>query len=82
MSATGLVTFDSTPAKTNGILKQIGQAYEWPKERRNQLYSALRAVLHPVRDRDRNGARRGNRVPVLAMPGPCQDRSGRGQSLR
>ena len=51
MSATGLATFDSTLAKTNGILKQIEQAYEWPKERRNQSYSALRAVLHAVRDR-------------------------------
>lgn len=51
MSATGLATFDSTLAKKNGILKQIGQAYDWPKERRNQSYSALRAVLHPEGER-------------------------------
>ena len=51
MSATGYATFDTTLAKTNGILKQIEQAYNWPKERRNQSYNALRAVLHAVRDR-------------------------------
>ena len=51
MSATGLATFDNTLEKTNGILKQIEQAYGWPKERRNQSYQALRAVLHALRDR-------------------------------
>ena len=51
MSATGYATFDTTLEKTNGILKRIEQAYGWPKERRNQSYNALRAVLHAVRDR-------------------------------
>jgi uncharacterized protein (DUF2267 family) len=51
MSATGYATFDTTLEKTNGILKQIERTYDWPKERRNQSYNALRAVLHAVRDR-------------------------------
>jgi uncharacterized protein (DUF2267 family) len=37
--------------KTNRILRQIEEAYGWPKERRNQSYAALRAVLHALRDR-------------------------------
>lgn len=37
--------------KTNIILKDIEQAYGWPKERRNQSYAALRTVLHLLRDR-------------------------------
>ncbi|HZA09454.1 MAG TPA: DUF2267 domain-containing protein [Mycobacterium sp.] len=32
-------------------MKQIEEACDWPKERRNQSYAALRAVLHPLRDR-------------------------------
>lgn len=51
MSSTGYATFDTTLAKTNGVLKQIEQSYGWPKERRNQSYAALRAVLHALRDR-------------------------------
>ncbi|HEY8533459.1 MAG TPA: DUF2267 domain-containing protein [Micromonospora sp.] len=42
---------DSTIEKTNRILKEIEEAYGWPKERRNQSYAALRAVLHTLRDR-------------------------------
>ena len=41
---------DSTVDKTNRLLKDIEQAYGWPKERRNQSYAALRAVLHAVRE--------------------------------
>jgi len=51
MSDTGLAAFDTTVAKTNQVLKQIGQAYGWPDERRRQAYAALRAVLHALRDR-------------------------------
>jgi uncharacterized protein (DUF2267 family) len=51
MSATGYRTFDTTLEKTNGLLKQIEEAYGWPKERRNQSYDALRGVLHALRDR-------------------------------
>jgi uncharacterized protein (DUF2267 family) len=51
MSLTGYPAFDSTLEKTNGILKQIERSYGWPKERRNQSYAALRAVLHALRDR-------------------------------
>jgi uncharacterized protein (DUF2267 family) len=51
MPVTGHRTFDATLEKTNRILKDIEDAYGWPKERRNQSYAALRAVLHAVRDR-------------------------------
>ncbi|MBX7266709.1 DUF2267 domain-containing protein [Micromonospora sp. Llam7] len=42
---------ESSVDKTNLILKDIEQAYGWPKERRNQSYAALRTVLHLLRDR-------------------------------
>lgn len=44
-------TFETSLDKTNIILKDIEQAYGWPKERRNQSYAALRTVLHLLRDR-------------------------------
>ncbi|WP_446214170.1 DUF2267 domain-containing protein [Micromonospora sp. IBSANI012] len=43
--------FESSLEKTNIILKDIEQAYGWPKEQRNQSYCALRTVLHLLRDR-------------------------------
>lgn len=48
MSETGYATFDTTIEKTNQVLKQIEEAYGWPKQRRQQSYDALRAVLHAV----------------------------------
>ncbi|PZG21931.1 DUF2267 domain-containing protein [Micromonospora craterilacus] len=42
---------ESSVDKTNLILKDIEQAYGWPKEQRNQSYAALRTVLHLLRDR-------------------------------
>jgi uncharacterized protein (DUF2267 family) len=51
MSSTGYRTFDTTVEKSNLVLKSIEEAYGWPKERRNQSYDALRAVLHALRDR-------------------------------
>jgi uncharacterized protein (DUF2267 family) len=42
---------DTTIEKTNLVLKDIEEVYGWPKERRNQSYAALRAVLHALRDR-------------------------------
>lgn len=51
MSSTGYRTFDTTLEKTNGVLKRIEETYGWPKERRNQSYDGLRAVLHALRDR-------------------------------
>lgn len=51
MGDTGFSLFNSTVLKTNKILKEIEQAYGWPKERRNMSYAALRAVLHALRDR-------------------------------
>jgi uncharacterized protein (DUF2267 family) len=37
--------------KTNHVLKEIEEAYGWPRERRQQSYLALRGVLHALRDR-------------------------------
>ena len=51
MSNTGYRAFDATVDKTNQVLKAIEEAYQWPKERRQQSYAALRAVLHALRDR-------------------------------
>ncbi|HUC21109.1 MAG TPA: DUF2267 domain-containing protein [Streptosporangiaceae bacterium] len=51
MAETGYSSFSTTVDKTNRVLKDIEQAYNWPKERRNQSYAALRAVLHALRDR-------------------------------
>jgi uncharacterized protein (DUF2267 family) len=48
---TGYQSFDTTVDKTNRLLREIEQEYGWPKERRNQSYAALRAVLHTLRDR-------------------------------
>jgi uncharacterized protein (DUF2267 family) len=47
----GYSTFSTTVEKTNRVLNEIEGAYGWPKERRNQSYAALRAVLHALRDR-------------------------------
>ncbi|MFI7607699.1 DUF2267 domain-containing protein [Micromonospora sp. NPDC049366] len=43
--------FESSLDKTNLILKDIENAYGWPKAQRNQSYAALRTVLHLLRDR-------------------------------
>jgi uncharacterized protein (DUF2267 family) len=48
---TGFASFSTTVDKTNRILREIEEAYGWPKERRNQSYDALRGVLHALRDR-------------------------------
>ncbi|GGW99685.1 hypothetical protein GCM10010297_22060 [Streptomyces malachitofuscus] len=37
--------------KGNQLLKDVEEAFGWPKERRKQSYAALRSVLHPLRDR-------------------------------
>ncbi|SCF18263.1 DUF2267 domain-containing protein [Micromonospora chokoriensis] len=46
-----LSAFESSLDKTTLILKDIEDAYGWPKDRRNQSYAALRTVLHLLRDR-------------------------------
>jgi uncharacterized protein (DUF2267 family) len=43
--------FATTIDKTNRILKEIEDAYGWPRDRRQQSYHALKAVLHALRDR-------------------------------
>ncbi|MBQ1011947.1 DUF2267 domain-containing protein [Micromonospora sp. M51] len=51
MADSMISAFESSLDKTNIILKDIEDAYGWPKERRNQSYAALRTVLHLLRDR-------------------------------
>ncbi|MEV6653124.1 DUF2267 domain-containing protein [Streptomyces sp. NPDC051219] len=51
MVETGFSSFDTMVDKANGLLKEIEEAFGWPKDRRKQSYAALRAVLHPLRDR-------------------------------
>jgi uncharacterized protein (DUF2267 family) len=51
MVDTGFAAFSATVDKTNRVLRLIEEAFGWPKERRNQSYAALRAVLHALRDR-------------------------------
>ncbi|WP_405148399.1 DUF2267 domain-containing protein [Sphaerisporangium sp. NBC_01403] len=67
MAETGYSSFNTTVDKTNHLLKQIEQAYGWPKERRNQSYAALRAVLHALRDRltVEEAAQLGAQLPML-----------------
>lgn len=67
MSETGYATFDTTIEKTNQVLKQIEEAYGWPKQRRQQSYDALRAVLHALRDRlpVQEAADLGAQLPML-----------------
>ncbi|WP_434740166.1 DUF2267 domain-containing protein [Micromonospora sp. SH-82] len=62
-----LSAFESSLDKTNLILKDIEQAYGWPKDRRNQSYAALRTVLHLLRDRMpvRESAEFAAQLPVL-----------------
>lgn len=67
MANTGYASFKATLDKTNRILKEIEAAYGWPKERRNQSYAALRAVLHGLRDRlpVQEAAQLGAQLPML-----------------
>ncbi|GAB2954318.1 DUF2267 domain-containing protein [Micromonospora sp. NPDC003197] len=51
MSSMSSSIYETSVDKTNLILKDIEQAYGWPKERRTQSYAALRTVLHLLRDR-------------------------------
>ena len=67
MSQTGYAAFDTTVDKTNQVLKDIEEAYGWPKERRQQSYDALRVVLHALRDRlpVQEAADLGAQLPML-----------------
>ncbi|MDX1883873.1 DUF2267 domain-containing protein [Mycolicibacterium sp. 120270] len=67
MSDTSFTSFKTTEDKTNRILREIEEAYGWPKERREQSYAALRAVLHTLRDRlpVNEAAQLGAQLPML-----------------
>ena len=60
-------SFQTTEDKTNRLLHEIEEAYGWPKQRRNQSYAALRAVLHALRDRlsVEEAAQLGAQLPML-----------------
>ncbi|MCG5218129.1 DUF2267 domain-containing protein [Streptosporangium sp. KLBMP 9127] len=51
MAETGYAPFNRTVDKTNRVLREIEEAHGWPAERRKQSYTALRVVLHALRDR-------------------------------
>lgn len=59
--------FDNTVHKTNKLLKEIESGFNWPENRRNQSYAALRAVLHTLRDRlpIMEAAQLGAQLPML-----------------
>jgi uncharacterized protein (DUF2267 family) len=67
MGDRGFTSFRTTEDKTNRLLHEIEEAYGWPKERRNQSYAALRAVLHALRDRlsVEEAAQLGAQLPML-----------------
>lgn len=48
---TKVEALDATVQKTINLLDDICAEFGWPEERRFQAYSALRSVLHPIRDR-------------------------------
>jgi uncharacterized protein (DUF2267 family) len=50
MSATGLATFDSTIQTTHVWLNEIGEELGWGHDP-HRAYTALRVVLHALRDR-------------------------------
>lgn len=50
MSNAGFEEFDNTVQKTNELLKDIEEQLGW-EGRRHQSYTALRTVLHALRDR-------------------------------
>ena len=45
MVDTGFASFSATVDKTNQVLREIEEAFGWPKERRKQSYAALRDRL-------------------------------------
>ena len=67
MTNTGVSSFNTTIEKTNLVLKDIMDEYGWPRERRQQAYDALRAVLHALRDRltVEEAADMGAQLPML-----------------
>ena len=67
MSNTGFAPFTTTVDKTNRILHEIEDAFDWPRDRRHQSYAALRSVLHALRDRltVEEAAQLGAQLPML-----------------
>jgi uncharacterized protein (DUF2267 family) len=66
MSNTGFEIFDRTIQKTNKLLGKVEEEYDW-QERREQSYSAVREVLHALRDRLRvnDSANFASQLPML-----------------
>ncbi|WP_197496500.1 DUF2267 domain-containing protein [Mycobacterium sp. 1274761.0] len=67
MSETSFTSFKTTEDKTNRILHEIEQIFDWSKDQRTHSYAALRAVLHALRDRlpVNEAAQLGAQLPML-----------------
>jgi len=65
MGSTGLDVFDRTIQKTNLLLKELGEELHW--EDRHDVYMALRASLHALRDRltPEESAKLASQLPLL-----------------
>jgi len=65
MGSTGLDVFDRTIQKTNLLLKELGEELHW--EDRHEVYMALRASLHALRDRltPEESAKLASQLPLL-----------------
>jgi uncharacterized protein (DUF2267 family) len=65
MGSTGLDVFDRTVQKTNLILKELAEELHW--EDRHDVYIALRASLHALRDRlpPEEAAKLASQFPLL-----------------
>jgi uncharacterized protein (DUF2267 family) len=63
----GETLFTTTIDKTHRILHEIEDSLGWPRDRRQQSYAALRAVLHALRDRltVEEAAQLGAQLPML-----------------
>jgi uncharacterized protein (DUF2267 family) len=66
MTSTGLDVFDRTIQKTNLLLKELGEELHW--EDRHDVYTALRASLHALRDRltPEESAKLASQLPLMA----------------
>ncbi len=65
MGNTGLDVFDRTIQKTNLLLKELAEELHW--EDRHEVYMALRASLHALRDRltPEESAKLASQLPLL-----------------
>ena len=65
MASTGLDVFDRTVQKTNILLKELAEELHWSD--RHDVYMALRASMHALRDRlpPQEAAKLASQLPLL-----------------